>query len=442
MNIAVANYDRLGWFVVLFALLLSLVAGLWRSRSRGLFASLVMFGALALALIAAALTAAHIPTFLFGTFDARNAQADDSWKAAQTIVLTLGFIGLVVTGVLGYHRQRTSQEQLALERRSRQHERYAKGSEMLASDIPEMRIAGLNVIATLGSEVAVDDELRQTCINLICAYLRKNSPADQGGILSSRRSSRSQRAEQVRDLARYRVVTEEACRLLPALLPRVLLLRRWSLTARTGRRRVDDLSLDLDLRGVNLVNLYLNDRIIGTAQFDKARFSGFAGFRGVLFTRTSVFADATFTEGAQFDGARFGYDALFNGATFAKDVWFSETTFTAHVNFLGATFADGAYFDGASFVAEETWFLGATFSGAARFGGAKFSGNTWFAGSWFVKYPGPEAEDLAAAVFMASVPFADAVFGPERVGARAEDADEDEDPAPPRNQGIAGPPPT
>ena len=82
VNVSVVNYDLQGWYVVLAALLVAGVAGLWRWRSRGLFASMVMFGALALALIGAALTAAHIPTFLFGTFDADTGQADDSWTAA------------------------------------------------------------------------------------------------------------------------------------------------------------------------------------------------------------------------------------------------------------------------------------------------------------------------------------------------------------------------
>ena len=387
MNLSVADYDMQGWFVVLFALLIALIAGLWRFRSRGLFASMVMFGALALALIAAALTAAHIPTFLFVTFDARNAQADDSWKAAQTIVLTLGFIGIVITGVLGYHRQRTSQEQLALERRSRQHERYAKGSEMLASETSEMRIAGLNVIALLGAEVAIDDQLRQTCINSICAYLRKNSPADHGGPAPSKRSSRPHRAEKIKEMDKYRVVAEEACRLLPSLLAPIRARRRWQFSHLRSHRG-KELGLNLDLRGAEVIDLDMSGRVMGTTIFSGATFTGRAWFERATFTGDAEFYEATFT----------AITTIFSGATFTKSTSFDSATFTGNAWFEGATFTGNARFEDATF-AQDALFNGARFSGVAAFKGASFVS------------AGPDSRNLTSAIFERDTPFDGAAFG-------------------------------
>lgn len=103
-------------------------------------------------------------------------------------MLGLGFLGVVAGAVVTYRRQQTMQDQLDHEKdkfareqvretERRQPERYAQGAQMLADESPAVRIAGLNVIAALGREVAPEEELRQTCLNLVCAYLRASSPA-------------------------------------------------------------------------------------------------------------------------------------------------------------------------------------------------------------------------------------------------------------------------
>lgn len=136
--------------VIAVALSVALIAGVvWSARGRGLLASIVLFGSLAIALLVAALAAAHVPDSLFNGSRPSD-EADNTWKAAQTIVLSLGFVGVVVTGVIAYHRQRTSKGQLDLDRRTRQHERYAKGSEMMAAESPEIAHSGLECDCNAG----------------------------------------------------------------------------------------------------------------------------------------------------------------------------------------------------------------------------------------------------------------------------------------------------
>lgn len=461
--------------VIAVALLVALIAGVvWAVRGRSLLAAIVLFASLAIALLAAALSAAHVPDKLF-TGEAPS-DTDAAWKAAQTIVLSLGFVGIVITGVVAYHRQRIAQQQteqdrdrLGLDRRTRQHERFAKGSEMMAADAPEMRIAGLNVIAALGAEVAADDELRQTCINLICAYLRKNSPADQGGPVHTRRTARSQRAQDLQSITRYRAVTEEACRLLPTLFgtahPTPSAHRRFY----RHPTITPPVTLDLDLRNTTLQDINFTNRVIGTARFDgatftgtalfgKATFTGNAGFDGATFTsdawfdratftRTAELRKATFTSTAWFIKATFTSTAWFDGATFTSDAWFDGATFTSPAQFLRATFLGKARFDGttftsdawlgrsiftgdawfgkATFTGDYTWFGEATFIGSVVFDGATFTGNAGFGETTFtstaqfekarfVRYSGPDHDDLHRAIFAKDPerPFMGALYGP------------------------------
>lgn len=381
----------------MLALVVAVLAGVvWTVRGRGLLAAIVLFGSLAVALLVSALAAAHVPDKLFS--GAPPSDTDAAWKAAQTIVLSLGFVGIVITGVVGYYRQRIAQQQaeqdrdrLSLDRRTRQHERFAKGSEMLAADAPEMRIAGLNVIAALGAEVAPDDELRQTCINLICAYLRKNSPAAQGGPVPVRRQARSQRAQDLRAITRYRAVTEEACRLLPTLFEATPVSPS---TRYRFRRRsaIPQVSLDLDLRSSAILDMRLSHRVIGTARFDGATFSGFA-----------LFGEATFSRDAVFIGARFSEDAWFGHATFIETAWFDGAEFGGGAEFEQATFGGSARFASAAFV------------GDAIFSGARFTRDARFDGARFERYRGADDDHLRGAEFVQHPQerFSGALYGPD-----------------------------
>jgi pentapeptide repeat protein len=71
------------------------------------------------------------------------------------------------------------------------------------------------------------------------------------------------------------------------------------------------------------------------ARFDRARFDGYAIFRG-----------ATFQADAVFDDALFGSDADFDRATFSKDASFNETKVKGTAHFRGAVFEGEADFTG------------------------------------------------------------------------------------------------
>ncbi|MEU8126031.1 pentapeptide repeat-containing protein [Micromonospora sp. NPDC049049] len=240
-------------------------------------------------------------------------------------------------------------------------ERFTKASEQLGSEKAAVRLAGVYAMAGLADDWR---EGRQTCIDVLCAYIRlpylpvpvvsEEAPAqshDQLPILG---------ADAVRSSHEEREVRHTVIR----LIGRHLRLAEEDATSWRG--------YDFDFSG---------------AVFDGGDFSGttFSGgevsFAGVNFSGGETsFAGATFSGGglnfnrATFAGGRVYFDwATFSGAV----VHFGRASFAdGDVFFDGATFSDGLVpFGGATFSGGMVSFTGATFSGAdVDFSGARFCG--------------------------------------------------------------------
>jgi hypothetical protein len=365
---------------ILIVLGIPLALGGWaltryrRSGNRDLFSAVLGFTFLALAILGGTLWAAGVPQYVFRRAD--PVLPDDVWKITQSVTLTLGALGVVAASVITYHRQRSQDQQVQLElskfdqekakyeddqtheTERRQQERYAQGAQMLADTSPAVRIAGLNVIAALGQEAPMGHELRQTCVNLLCAYLRAASPSE--GI------------DDFKDQPdRYRVVAAEACRLLPLLLPEVPL-------------SVPDVpdGPALDLRETLLIELDLSHRSVGVARFGKATFTGYARFGGVAFTGYADFHSARFTGYAGFVGSTFAESADFTDASFLSETAFVDATFCWGVEFTRARFHGDAQFAEVAFGVRAN-FSETEFSGAASFPRAEFSGEASFSDATF-----------------------------------------------------------
>jgi hypothetical protein len=94
----------------------------------------------------------------------------------------------------------------------------------------------------------------------------------------------------------------------------------------------------------------------GPALFRNTTFNAFsndaescADFQGARFAGFADFADATFRSGAQFRGARFEKDARFLSATFEHNGFFREVEFAGYCNFVRATVTYGLWFNDATF---------------------------------------------------------------------------------------------
>jgi len=267
--------------------------------------------------------------------------------AAGVSVLTLA--GTLVAQYLGYRATsrdaeetaRAQSEQLDLtlaeqnqqldrtlaEQRTRTlNERFASAAEQLGSDKPAVRLAGVYAMAGLADDWA---ENAQTCVDVLCAFLRLPYEPDPGQDAPEPQRLAFQAIQEVRHTV-IRVITAH--------------LKKNATTPWQG--------LNFDFTGVVFD--------FDDGDFSNTRFSGCE----VYFT------------GAQFSGGKVYFsDAQFCGG----EVDFADAQFSSGtVSFGAAQFSGGTVsFAGAQFSGGEVYFRTARFSGGTvDFRDARFSGGT------------------------------------------------------------------
>jgi len=226
-------------------------------------------------------------------------------------------------------------ERTLTEQRTRTwNERFATAAEQLGSDKPPVRLAGVYAMAGLADDW---EENRQTCVDVLCAYLRMPYDPDPG------RDAPEQLAFQAMRQVRHTVI-----RVITAHL-------------RNGAE-VSWQGLFFDFNGV----------IFDGGDFRGAEFSGsFAVFDNAEFAGGTVrFNDAKFSGGEVYFS-----DAKFAGGTvsFKRAEFSGGTVSFRRIELSGAAIE----FSGAKFLGGTVSFLDARFSGGTvRFRNAKFSGAT------------------------------------------------------------------
>ncbi|MFH9653942.1 pentapeptide repeat-containing protein [Streptomyces anulatus] len=328
--------------------------------------------ALTLAFAAAVLVAGGVFYFLVVLLDVKEIGATaklDAKTLFDLVKLSFGVVagaGALVALVVAYRRQRVDEAGAHREATRLHTERFSQAVDKLGSDSPAVRLGGVHALAGLADD-APDNSLRQTCIDVLCAYLQLPFTPDPG-------TDPAHQEEHHRYLA-FRKVRHTILRLIGDHY------RRPKGTHRSWQ------GCDLDLTGVTIDgDMDFNNATFsgGTVSFDDATFSGgTVSFRSATFSGGTVsFRSATFSGGTvSFRSATFsGGDVLFDDATFSGGtVSFRSATFSGgDVSFDGATFSGGTVsFRSATFSGGGVYFQGATFSGdGVYFHGATFSGGT------------------------------------------------------------------
>lgn len=290
---------------------------------------------LALAFLAALAISAAVFYTGWGLLGARELKPErriDSKTLFDLVKLSFGVVagaGALVALVVAYRRQRVDEAGAHREATRLHTERFSQAVDKLGSDSPAVRLGGVHALAGLADD-APDDNLRQTCIDVLCAYLQLPFTPDPG-------DGPAYQEEHHRYLA-LRKVRHTILRLIGDHY------RRPEGTHRSWQ------GCDLDLTGVTI--------------------DGYMDFKGASFSGGRVsFIDATFAGGAvSFDRTAFSDGAVsFDRATFGG----------GRVSFLGATFGGGEVsFGDARFSGGTVWFLDAAFvNGAVSFMSAVFSGS-------------------------------------------------------------------
>jgi hypothetical protein len=242
------------------------------------------------------------------------------------------------------HLDRTLAEQsgqlertLAEQRTRTLNERFGAAAGQLGSDNPAaVRLAGVYAMAGLADDWEAN---RQTCVDVLCAYLRMPYEPDPGRDSSAPEQLAFRSSREVRHTA-IRVITAHL----------------------KDGARFSWQGLNFDFTGV----------VFDGGSFTQARFSGGRiNFDHAEFSGGTVdFSGAWFSGGTvNFDHAEFsGGTVNFNGAGFSGGT----------VDFSGARFSggtvnfDSAAFSGGQIIFHSAWFSGGTVS----FSGAGFSGGT------------------------------------------------------------------
>ncbi|WP_426505409.1 pentapeptide repeat-containing protein [Dactylosporangium sp. McL0621] len=294
---------------------------------------------------------------------------------------------------------------------------YVAAADQLASDKAAVRLAGLYALERLGQD---DPKLRQTVVDVWCAYLRMpfEPPADvlrrnvEGS--PAYRAADVEVADRAEDAQRRQEleVRRTAQRLLTTHLaigvdPQALNGRYW-----LGG---DDARLDVDLTGAVLVNLFLDGCALNNVNLAEAQFHGFADLGGAQFHGVADLGRAQFhgfanlneaqfhgdanLDGAQFhgvaslDGAQFHGISYLSGAQFHDVASLDEAQFHGISYLSGAQFHDGVHLHGAQFHGgvhlRRAQFHGvanldgAQFHGVANLDGAQFHGDANLGGAQF-----------------------------------------------------------
>jgi uncharacterized protein YjbI with pentapeptide repeats len=313
--------------------------------------------------IAAGVSVLTLVGTLAAQYLGRRATARDAEKAfaeqRRQLERTLDAQNRQLERTLGEQRTRTFNE------------RFATAAEQIGSDKPpEVRLAGVYAMAGLADDWA---ENRQTCVDVLCAYLRMPYEPDPG---------QDNRAAQLAFQA-SREIRHTVIRVVTAHL------KEGAETSWQG--------LDFDFTGVVFDGGDFSGACFsgGTVTFAQAQFpSGAVSFHAAKFSGSTVsFEGAEFISGTvsffltEFSGgevdfryARFAGGSIdFRSSQFSGAlVSFFEAVFSGgEVDFRGATFSGGKlYFGDAVFSGGKVDFTGAGFTGAlVVFFHADFSGS-------------------------------------------------------------------
>jgi hypothetical protein len=267
----------------------------------------------------------------------------DAVGVLQLVFASVAGAGALVALIVAYRRQKIAEAASVHDRTRVFNERFTAIAAQLGDAQSAVRLAGVHAMAGLADDWAAN---RQTCIDVLCAYLRMPYEPDPGEDAPVEKRLAFQASRQVRHTV-IRVITNHLNGTAPV---------SWR------GRNFDFTSVIFDggdFGGANFSG--------GKVSFDNATFSGGkVSFDGATFSGGKVsFDGATFSGGvvsfvhADFSGGKVSFDSGFLGGK----VSFDGATFSGgEVSFDGATFSGGKVsFDGATFLDGRVSFEGAGF---------------------------------------------------------------------------------
>ncbi|GAB3979151.1 hypothetical protein GCM10029978_073760 [Actinoallomurus acanthiterrae] len=305
--------------------------------------------------------------------------------------------GLLLAFRRQQHQERVSalSDMDAIERRIT--DLYAKAADQLGSDQAAVRLAGLYALERVAQD---NPQMRQTVIDVLCAYLRMpyTSGHEETDPSASRTDSISEHHRRYKAAETNRAIEAH----VPVDAPidtsgekQVRLTAQRILTKhlRYNSKRAHAIqtafwpNIGIDLSGAALVDFDFQDCVVGDARFEGTDFWGITSFEDATFASEANFRNATFDGPARFATIKFSSNVEFGRAMFRSDVGFADAIFSGHATFGNATFTGDVWFEMATF-SRRAEFKDAKFSGLAGFGNVKFCGRAAFESARFARMAG------------------------------------------------------
>ena len=263
----------------------------------------------------------------------------------QLVFASVAGTGALVALVMTYRRQRVAETTTAHDRTRVLNERFIAVAAQLGDDKAAIRLAGVHAMAGLADDW---EENRQTCIDVLCAYLRMPYEPEPGDDAPAQERLAFRSGREVRHTV-IRVITAH--------------LRNNAAVSWQG--------LNFDFTGVVFDGGDFTGAVFsgGVVRFDDTVFSGgVVSFEDAVFSGGAViFSDAVFSGGAVIFS-----DAVFSGS---EVIFFSAVFSGSSVGFSDAVFSDGlVHLSQAEFRCGTVYFVGARFCGSRVQIGGEFSG--------------------------------------------------------------------
>ncbi|WP_199043140.1 hypothetical protein [Glycomyces salinus] len=238
-----------------------------------------------------------------------DAQVADLVRVA---LLVAGGIGAAVALVVAYRRQKLGERNEQREDTKLYSERFQGASEQLGSENAMVRLAGVYAMAHLADDWA---DGRQTCIDVLCAYIRRpyTPPTD---VILQRPGHQGKVEVNGVPIVDAKTMTEfrDERQIRQAILNQIAnRLRKEPQEGETWHRH------EYDFTGATIEGVFLHDAYLNgvTMHFRECRFANY----NIVFSNAKLQATWLWFTGAVFDGVHIYLD----GARVQSHLWFDET---------------------------------------------------------------------------------------------------------------------
>jgi hypothetical protein len=246
-------------------------------------------------------------------------------EVLKTALSVCALIGATLGGVNAYRKQRVSEEECRRGEEQRFGDRFSQAAEQLGHDKAATRMAGLYAMAQLADDW---DDQRQTCIDVLCGYLRLPPEKDSSGEKEIRSAILSIFHNRLKNNLNYTVNSKKSWikyefDFSDVVFEEKTSFSEWGFCRVSFQNAIFKKEVEF-----NSAEFGEGDSEYICADFRNVRFLSEVSFRGVHFCGETSFEGARFEGAAEFGEAAFDWYVNFSNIESRVSLIFNESQFT------------------------------------------------------------------------------------------------------------------